>query len=197
MSRSAQVARQDFSTAKARRAVVESGNSATSSPAWSVAAPGPAGRYVRWATEVAPIEVMAKRWQVPNRPRGSRSRVAPAFQRNSSLNPGISAAASSRSLGSPPELPPSVVGGSEGSGAVVVSTGVVGAGVSLTSGAGDAGVVVADAAGGSFVSVAGSLHPARAKVARHARVAAATVGRARARVGITDFLTVTGAAGPA
>jgi hypothetical protein len=85
------------------------------------------------------------------------------------------------------------VDGDVGSGAalVVVSAALVAVTFGVAVEAGAAGVVSAEA-GRSLVPVVGWLQPASANVARHARVAAATVGRARARVVITVFLTVTG-----
>ena len=76
---------------------------------------------------MAPIEVIPKRWQVPNRARPSLVRVLPVTQRNSSLNPGTSSPGSSRSLSVSTGAwdGVSLVAGLLGVAALVSSTGVL------------------------------------------------------------------------
>ena len=148
---------------------------------------------------MAPIEVIPKRWQVPNRARPSLVRVFPVTQRNSSLNPGSSSPGSSRSVSAPTDAWDGVslvaellgVAGLLGVAALVSSTGVL----SVSAGLVGAAAVERVGAGSSDVLCGCCSQPARPRAAASARaatVAAGRVGRARARLRVTVFLTVSG-----
>ncbi len=197
------VARQDFSTANARRAVVVSGNSATSSPAGRRCSVRP-GRPVRRGRRPT---VGADRRQrealagAERAPCGSLVRGGAVLPAELVVEAGhLGRAASSR--------PPGVRGGahvrawpaSDGSGAAL--GGGLGGRASAWPALG--GASVAGAADGrrrrrgarswrSSVAAAGEGE----RRERRPGSRAATVGRARARVEITGFLTVTGVAAPA